>query len=43
MHTKTRSGSTSKTPRKTNTYELPVKKKKLRKMVLPIVDDEEEE
>lgn len=37
------SGATCKTPQKRTTYELPVKKKKLRKMVLPAVDDEEEE
>lgn len=45
MPTKTRSGATGKTPQKITTYDLvePVMKKKLRKMVLPEVDDEKEE
>lgn len=41
--TKTRSGATGKTPPKATTSELHVKKKKLRKMVLPTINDEEEE
>lgn len=44
MPTKTRSGATGKTPQKTTTSELSIKKKKkLRKMVLPEVDNDEEE
>lgn len=43
MPTNNRSGSTSKTSWKITTFELPVKNKKLRKMVLPVVDDEEED
>lgn len=38
--TKTRSEATSKTPHKATTSELPVKKKRLRMMVLPAVDGE---
>lgn len=40
--TKTRSKAIGKTPQKTTTYQLPVKKKKFRKMVLPKVDEEED-
>lgn len=40
MPTKTRSGAIGKTPQRTTTSELSVKKKKLRKMMLPSIDDE---
>lgn len=45
MPTKTRSGTTSKTHLKATTFDLvnPIKKNKLRKMVLLEVDEEEEE
>lgn len=43
MSTKTRSGATGKTSQKATTYELSIKKKKLRKMVLPDVDDNNKE
>lgn len=43
MPTNNMSGSTSKTSWKITTFELPVKNKKLRKMALPGVDDDEEE
>lgn len=43
MPTKIKSGATGNSPHKTTTFELLVNKKKLRKMVLPFVDDEEVE
>lgn len=43
MPTKTKSGATGKTPHKTTSYELPVKKKKLRKIELSTVHDEDDE
>lgn len=43
MLIKTRSGAYGKTYHKRTTSELPVKKKKLRKTVLPKVDEEEKD